>query len=109
MTSSPPRAYSLSVVIPMYEEADNVAPMLARVHEGLQDYKGPWELICVDVSNRRSNRLRGSMRLRRKRWAPAPRDSGGDGRTAAESALPSAGADQTFRCSVAHVRVKGHC
>src|SRR5579885_2752251 len=32
----------------MYREADNVAPMLARVHEGLADYGGPWELIVVD-------------------------------------------------------------
>jgi glycosyltransferase involved in cell wall biosynthesis len=39
---------TLSVVIPMYREQDNVAPMLARVHEGLAAYAGPWELICVD-------------------------------------------------------------
>ena len=39
---------SLSVVIPMYREQDNVAPMVARVHEGLAAYPGPWELICVD-------------------------------------------------------------
>lgn len=39
---------SLSVVIPLYQEAANVAPLLARVHEGLADYPGPWELICVD-------------------------------------------------------------
>jgi len=39
---------SLSVVIPMYREQDNVAPMLVRVHEGLAAYGGPWELICVD-------------------------------------------------------------
>jgi glycosyltransferase involved in cell wall biosynthesis len=39
---------SLSIVIPMYREQDNVAPMLARVHEGLAAYSGPWELICVD-------------------------------------------------------------
>jgi glycosyltransferase involved in cell wall biosynthesis len=32
----------------MYEEADNVAPMVQRVHEALQGYGGPWELICVD-------------------------------------------------------------
>jgi glycosyltransferase involved in cell wall biosynthesis len=43
-TSSP----SLSVVIPMYREQDSVAPMVARVHEGLAAYPGPWELICVD-------------------------------------------------------------
>jgi glycosyltransferase involved in cell wall biosynthesis len=39
---------SLSVVIPMYREQENVAPMLARVHEGLAAYRGAWELVCVD-------------------------------------------------------------
>ena len=39
---------SLSVVIPMYEEVENAAPLLARVHEGLKDYPGAWELILVD-------------------------------------------------------------
>jgi glycosyltransferase involved in cell wall biosynthesis len=43
---------SLSVVIPLYQEADNVAPLLARVHEGLAGYAGPWELICVDDGSR---------------------------------------------------------
>ena len=49
--SAEPRANpapSLSLVIPMYRERDNVAPMVARVHEALADYGGPWELICVD-------------------------------------------------------------
>jgi glycosyltransferase involved in cell wall biosynthesis len=32
----------------MYREQDNAAPMVARVHEGLSGYRGPWELICVD-------------------------------------------------------------
>jgi glycosyltransferase involved in cell wall biosynthesis len=41
-------APTLSVVIPMYREQDNVAPMLSRVHEGLAGYAGPWELVCVD-------------------------------------------------------------
>jgi glycosyltransferase involved in cell wall biosynthesis len=41
-------APSLSIVIPMYREQDSVVPMLARVHEGLAAYPGPWELICVD-------------------------------------------------------------
>jgi glycosyltransferase involved in cell wall biosynthesis len=36
----------------MYEEAENVLPMLTRVHEGLRDYPGPWELICVDDGSR---------------------------------------------------------
>lgn len=39
---------SLSVVIPFYRETDNVTSLLARVHEGLAGYAGPWELICVD-------------------------------------------------------------
>ncbi len=39
---------ALSVVIPMYNEIDNVEPMVARVHRGLADYAGLWELICVD-------------------------------------------------------------
>lgn len=41
-------APTLSIVIPMYKEQDNVAPMIKRVHEGLADYPGRWELICVD-------------------------------------------------------------
>lgn len=36
----------------MFEEVDNVAPMLSRVHEGLSRYPGPWELICVDDGSR---------------------------------------------------------
>ena len=32
---------SLSIVIPMYKEADNVAPMLEAVHQGLESYAGP--------------------------------------------------------------------
>jgi glycosyltransferase involved in cell wall biosynthesis len=43
-TSAP----SLSIVIPMYREQDNVAPMVAGVHAGLANYLGPWELIVVD-------------------------------------------------------------
>lgn len=32
----------------MYNEADNVAPMLAGIHQGLANYQAAWELICVD-------------------------------------------------------------
>jgi glycosyltransferase involved in cell wall biosynthesis len=52
MLTTPSVTRSLSIVIPMYEEADNVAPMLARVHGGLREYPGPWELICVDDGSR---------------------------------------------------------
>ena len=43
---------SLSVVIPLFEEVENVAPLLDRVHQGLLDYGGCWELICVDDGSR---------------------------------------------------------
>lgn len=43
---------SLSVVIPLYQEAKNVSPLLSRVHEGLREYPGTWELICVDDGSR---------------------------------------------------------
>jgi glycosyltransferase involved in cell wall biosynthesis len=43
---------SLSVVIPMYNELENVLPMVEGVHGGLAGYGGPWELICVDDGSR---------------------------------------------------------
>lgn len=46
------RANSLSVVIPMYQEGENVAPMVAAVHDGLAEYPGPWELVLVDDGSR---------------------------------------------------------
>lgn len=52
LTRDSARRPALSVVIPMYNEIDNVAPMLARVHEGLAGYGGDWELICVDDGSR---------------------------------------------------------
>jgi glycosyltransferase involved in cell wall biosynthesis len=39
---------TLSVVIPLFQEEESVAPLLASVHEGLVNYSAPWELICVD-------------------------------------------------------------
>ncbi len=55
---------SLSVVIPLYQEEDSVLPLVARVHEGLADYPGPWELICVDdgSADRTVERLREAQR-----------------------------------------------
>jgi len=40
--------HALSLVIPMYNEVDNVAPLVARVHEALGGYPHPWELVLVD-------------------------------------------------------------
>ncbi len=48
MTSLRNHQLSLSIVIPMYNEAENIVPMLEGVHQGMAEYPGPWELICVD-------------------------------------------------------------
>ncbi|NML17177.1 glycosyltransferase family 2 protein [Azohydromonas caseinilytica] len=40
--------HRLSVVVPMYNEVDNAAPMLDAVQAALQRYPHPWELIVVD-------------------------------------------------------------
>lgn len=40
--------HRLSIIVPMYNEADNVAPLVARTAEALASYPSPWELILVD-------------------------------------------------------------
>lgn len=50
--AEPHKEKSLSIVIPMYQEIDNVAPMLKAVHAGLAAFPGQWELICVDDGSR---------------------------------------------------------
>ena len=44
--------HRLSVVVPMYNEVDNVVPMLDDVQAALHDYPFPWELIVVDDGSR---------------------------------------------------------
>lgn len=38
----------LSIVIPLHNEEDNVAPLVERVCDALKDFGKPWELIIVD-------------------------------------------------------------
>ena len=40
--------HRLSLVVPMYNEAENVAPLLERVHQSLDGYPWPWEMVLVD-------------------------------------------------------------
>ncbi len=40
--------HRLSLVIPMYNEHENVLPMLERVHEVLGAYPMPWEVLLVN-------------------------------------------------------------
>jgi len=44
----PAPATRLSVVIPLYNEQENVAPLLAQVHDALRTSPWAWELILVD-------------------------------------------------------------
>jgi glycosyltransferase involved in cell wall biosynthesis len=41
-------AHQLSVVIPVYNEEENIAPLLTHIHAALEDYQHPWELILID-------------------------------------------------------------
>ncbi|MGM0515974.1 MAG: glycosyltransferase family 2 protein [Pseudomonadota bacterium] len=45
---SSPSAAPLSIVVPVYNEEENVAPLVERVHEALADYGAAWELLLVD-------------------------------------------------------------
>ena len=40
--------HSISIVVPMHNEMENVAPLVTRVLECLDHYPWPWELILVD-------------------------------------------------------------
>ena len=39
---------SLSIVVPMFKEEAVAEYLVERVHEGLKNYTGSWELVCVD-------------------------------------------------------------
>ncbi len=45
-------AHRLSVVVPMYDEIENVEPMLEAIHAALAGHPFPWELIVVDDGSR---------------------------------------------------------
>ncbi|MDH5232321.1 MAG: glycosyltransferase family 2 protein, partial [Gammaproteobacteria bacterium] len=45
---SPVQACQLSLVVPIYNEQDNVAPLLETIHNALNDYSNPWEVIMVN-------------------------------------------------------------
>lgn len=45
-------AHRLSVVVPMYNERENAAPLIDAVQAALADYGYPWELLVVDDGSR---------------------------------------------------------
>ena len=54
MPALPP--HRLSIVVPMYQEEDSVAPFVARVSECLALYPHPWELLLVNDGSRDGTR-----------------------------------------------------
>ena len=40
--------HTLTIVIPFYNEEDNVLPLLDRVHFALKEFTLPWEVIAID-------------------------------------------------------------
>ncbi len=65
-TALPP--HRLSIIVPMYDEADNVAPFVARTEEALAGYPHPWELILVDDGS--TDATAAEMQRARARYGP---------------------------------------
>jgi glycosyltransferase involved in cell wall biosynthesis len=46
--SAAAQPHHLSLVVPVYNEEENIRPLVERVHEALKEYPHPWELILVN-------------------------------------------------------------
>lgn len=44
--------HRLSVVVPVFNEIENVEPLVEQIHAALSNYPFPWELVCVDDGSR---------------------------------------------------------
>ena len=42
------KSNTLSVVVPVYNEEDNILPLVSAVHNALIDERRQWELLIVD-------------------------------------------------------------
>lgn len=60
--------HRLSIIVPMYDEAENVAPFVARTEEALAGYPFPWELILVDDGSTDATAV--EMQKARTRYGP---------------------------------------
>ena len=59
-------SHRLSIIAPMYNEADNVVPFLEQVHAGMAGYPWPWELILVDDGS--TDATVAELNRARKKW-----------------------------------------
>ncbi len=49
-------AHRLSIVVPMYNEVENVEPFVTAVHDALKDYPFEWELLIANDGSRDGTR-----------------------------------------------------
>jgi glycosyltransferase involved in cell wall biosynthesis len=66
--AQPAAAESLSLVVPLYNEAENVAPLAESVHQALAAAPWPWELILVDDGS--SDATPAQLHAARERFGP---------------------------------------
>jgi len=62
------RPHRLSVVVPMYNEEDSVAPLATQMHEALAHYRHPWELVLVNDGS--ADGTEHQMRIAAEQWGP---------------------------------------
>ncbi|MDO9063891.1 MAG: glycosyltransferase, partial [Sulfuricella sp.] len=48
MIENTPAPLDVSIVVPIYNEEENLSELLRRVHEAMEPTGRSWELICVD-------------------------------------------------------------
>jgi glycosyltransferase involved in cell wall biosynthesis len=60
------RPHRLSVVVPMYNEKDSVAPLVAQMHDALAHYRHAWELVLVNDGS--ADGTEQQMRSAGKQW-----------------------------------------
>src|SRR5262249_10316841 len=76
----------LSVVIPVYNEVDNIAPLCAEIEEAFASLQAACEAIVVDDCSRDGSWERIAAAAEQYRWLKAIRFLGNRGQTAAMAA-----------------------
>ena len=82
----------LTVVAPMFDEAENVAETIRRVREGLAGFEGTWELVIVDDGSTDASRPR------------AEAEAQADPRVRVAGYTPNAGRGRALRTGFAAAR-----
>jgi len=76
----------VSIVVPVFNEADNVAPLIEEIGEAMAAVDAPWEAIFVDDGSRDGSWERIAASRAGRPWLKAIRFLGNQGQTAAMAA-----------------------